>query len=75
MNPTVIKQGWLEKKGEHLKFWSKRYLVLYDDGTLNGYKEQPSENDVLKLGGKLENRFTVKSKSLLSSLYEVSDLA
>ena len=75
MNPTVIKQGWLEKKGEHLKFWSKRYLVLYDDGTLNGYKEQPSENDVLTLGGKLENRFTVKSKSLLSSLYEVSDLA
>ena len=38
-------------------------MVLYDDGTLNGYKEQPSENDVLTLGGKLENRFTVKSKS------------
>lgn len=65
MNPTVIKQGWLEKKGEHLKFWSKRYLVLYDDGTLNGYKEQPSENDVLTLGGKLENRFTVKNVSII----------
>ena len=62
---TVVKQGWLEKKGEHLKLWSKRYLVLYDDGTFNGYKAKPTQQEIVELGGKLENQFTVKSKSYL----------
>lgn len=59
---TVVRQGWLEKKGEHLKLWSKRYLVLYDDGTFNGYKAKPNQQEIVELGGKLENQFTVKSK-------------
>ena len=31
--------GWIEKKGEFMKQWRKRYLVLYQDGTLNGYRK------------------------------------
>ena len=62
--PRVVKQGWVEKKGEYLKNWAKRYLVLYDNGILNGYKTQPSPQDIAELGGKHENKFNVKGKLL-----------
>ena len=35
---SVLRTGWLEKKGEWTKKWGRRFLVLYTDGTLNGYK-------------------------------------
>ena len=54
--------GWLEKKGEHLKLWRRRFLVLYDDGVFNGYKAAPSEEDIKTGSGTLENLFNVKSK-------------
>ena len=57
-----IKMGWLEKKGEHLKLWRRRFLVLYDDGVFNGYKAAPSEEDIKTGSGTLENLFNVKSK-------------
>ena len=59
---TVVKQGWLEKRGEHFKLWSKRYLVLYDDGKFNGYKAKPTEQEIVELSGKLENQFTVEGE-------------
>ena len=40
-------------------------MVLYDDGTLNGYKNMPTQQEIVELGGKLENQFTVKSTSYL----------
>ena len=55
--------GWLEKKGEHLKLWRRRFLVLYDDGVFNGYKAAPSEEDIKTGSGTLENLFNVKSES------------
>ena len=57
-----IKMGWLEKKGEHLKLWRRRFLVLYDDGVFNGYKAAPSEEDIKTGSGTLENLFNVKSE-------------
>ena len=59
-----IKMGWLEKKGEHLKLWRRRFLVLYDDGVFNGYKAAPSDEDIRTGSGTLENLFNVKSKYL-----------
>ena len=56
--------GWLEKKGEHLKLWRRRFLVLYDDGVFNGYKAAPSEEDIKTGSGTLENLFNVKSKAV-----------
>ena len=59
---TVVKQGWLEKRGEHFKLWNKRYFVLYDDGMFNGYKAKPTEQEIVELSGKLENQFTVEGE-------------
>lgn len=38
---VVRKEGWLFKRGEHIKNWRARYFVLRDDGTLMGYKARP----------------------------------
>lgn len=37
----VVKEGWLYKRGEHIKNWRSRYFILRDDGTLVGYKNRP----------------------------------
>ncbi|PAV60676.1 hypothetical protein WR25_14434 isoform B [Diploscapter pachys] len=39
----VIMEGWLHKKGEHIKNWRPRYFVLFNDGALLGYKSKPKE--------------------------------
>lgn len=38
---VVVKQGWLYKRGEHIKNWRSRYFILLSDGTLIGYKSHP----------------------------------
>lgn len=38
----IIKQGWLMKRGEHIKTWRRRYFILREDGTFYGYKSIPS---------------------------------
>ena len=44
--PSVVKEGWLNKRGKHIKTWRKRYFILKDDGTLLGYRSNtdPSQN-------------------------------
>ncbi|VDQ10294.1 unnamed protein product [Trichobilharzia regenti] len=37
----VVKEGWLMKRGEHIKNWRRRYFKLREDGTFYGYKSQP----------------------------------
>ncbi|KAG7207718.1 hypothetical protein KM043_009334 [Ampulex compressa] len=39
----VVKEGWLQKRGEHIKNWRSRYFVLRDDGTLVGFKAKPDQ--------------------------------
>ena len=55
----VVKQGWLSKRGEHIKNWRRRYFFLFDNGKLLGFKTKP-END---LSNPLNN-FTVKVSML-----------
>lgn len=43
-SPTIIKQGWLYKRGEHIKNWRSRYFILRSDGTLVGYKNHPESS-------------------------------
>lgn len=38
---NVVKEGWLMKRGEHIKNWRRRYFKLREDGTFYGYKIQP----------------------------------
>lgn len=51
----VVKEGWLNKRGEHIKNWRKRYFILRSDGSLVGYKnysESPAQAEP-------SNNFTV----------------
>ncbi|CAD6186933.1 unnamed protein product [Caenorhabditis auriculariae] len=37
----VIIEGWLHKKGEHIKNWRPRYFILFNDGALLGFRARP----------------------------------
>lgn len=39
--PTVVKQGWLLKRGEYIKNWRPRWFQLKSDGTFRGFKNPP----------------------------------
>ena len=57
---NIVKQGWLSKRGEHIRNWRQRYFFLFDNGKLLGFKTKP-ESD---LSNPLNN-FTVKVSILL----------
>ncbi|XP_003738050.2 RAC-beta serine/threonine-protein kinase [Galendromus occidentalis] len=56
MEPKIVKEGWLHKRGEHIPNWRKRYFILRDDGSLIGFKNQPKPG---QYSDRLNN-FTVK---------------
>ena len=47
--------------GEHIKNWRPRYFVLFDDGSLMGYKNKPECGTADPL-----NNFTVKGCQIMS---------
>ncbi|XP_014228792.1 RAC-beta serine/threonine-protein kinase-like [Trichogramma pretiosum] len=60
----VVKEGWLQKRGEHIKNWRSRYFVLREDGTLVGFKTKPetlTANTAQPL-----NNFTVRGCQIMS---------
>lgn len=54
-NATVVREGWMNKRGEHIRNWRPRYFVLWDDGTFLGFRQKPEKNYSEPL-----NNFTVK---------------
>lgn len=52
----IVREGWLLKRGEHIKNWRARYFVLMDDGSLLGFKAQPTPGQYKDP----TNNFTVK---------------
>uniref|UniRef100_A0A7I4YSC9 non-specific serine/threonine protein kinase n=1 Tax=Haemonchus contortus TaxID=6289 RepID=A0A7I4YSC9_HAECO len=37
----IVIEGWLHKKGEHIRNWRPRYFILFHDGALLGFKTKP----------------------------------
>merc|ERR1711981_680463 len=62
--PKIVHQGWLKKKGEHIRNWRPRYFILKDNGQFIGFKNKPTHdtdlNDPL-------NNFTVKNCTIVPS--------
>ncbi|KAF7281219.1 AKT serine/threonine protein kinase [Rhynchophorus ferrugineus] len=59
---NIVKEGWLFKRGEHIKNWRSRYFVLYDDGALSGFKTKPEDYNVDPL-----NNFTVRQCQIMTT--------
>ncbi|XP_011301178.1 RAC serine/threonine-protein kinase [Fopius arisanus] len=60
----VVKEGWLQKRGEHIKNWRSRYFVLRDDGTLVGFKSKPDQQ--MAATAQPLNNFTVRGCQIMS---------
>ncbi|CAM1308982.1 AKT3 (predicted) [Pycnogonum litorale] len=60
--PKVVKQGYVMKRGEHIKNWRQRYFILLEDGSLIGFKTKPENGFSDPL-----NNFTVKGCQLMES--------
>ena len=62
----ICKQGWLHKRGEHIKTWRPRYFILKSNGNFLGYNIRPSsQNEV----DNHNNIFFIKSKNLFKIFY------
>nr|AAW24576.1 SJCHGC07832 protein [Schistosoma japonicum] len=60
LTQKVVKEGWLMKRGEHIKNWRRRYFKLREDGAFYGYKIQPKDNVTQPL-----NNFTVRDCQII----------
>nr|UAJ21407.1 RAC serine/threonine-protein kinase [Cyrtorhinus lividipennis] len=59
LSSPIVKEGWLQKRGEHIRNWRARYFILLEDGSLLGYKNKPEPPmDPL-------NNFTVKGCQII----------
>lgn len=56
----ITKEGWLYKRGEHIKNWRRRYFILREDGTFFGFKAKPEHDLQEPL-----NNFTVRECQLM----------
>ena len=59
---TIIKEGWLFKRGEHIRNWRRRYFILRSDGSLVGYKNLPDA----QVPTEPSNNFTVARCQIMS---------
>ncbi|KAK6108383.1 Protein kinase domain family protein [Brugia pahangi] len=58
----AVHEGWLMKRGEHIKNWRPRYFVLFKDGALLGFRAKPDPDQPLP---DPLNDFTVKNVQLM----------
>lgn len=61
---NLVKEGWLFKRGEHIKNWRSRYFLLFDEGSLVGFKNKP---ETVGAYGDPLNNFTVKGCQIMSA--------
>lgn len=67
---TVVKSGWLLKKGEFIPSWSPRYFLLKSDGSFRGYKSIPKAGDApINYFDILNSTLSLDDKSAKSGKY------
>ncbi|XP_077999768.1 RAC-gamma serine/threonine-protein kinase-like [Glandiceps talaboti] len=42
----VVKEGWIQKRGEYIKNWRPRYFILKSDGSFLGFKDKSKQIDL-----------------------------
>ncbi|XP_068156686.1 RAC serine/threonine-protein kinase-like [Drosophila tropicalis] len=62
----IVKEGWLHKRGEHIKTWRQRYFILRADGTLMGYRSRPPDRASPIQSEQLLNNFTVRGCQIMT---------
>ncbi|KAH8399369.1 hypothetical protein KR215_008937 [Drosophila sulfurigaster] len=63
--PTIVKEGWLQKRGEHIKTWRQRYFILQGDGKLLGYRNRPADSTQAD-STQMLNNFTVRGCQIMT---------
>lgn len=61
--PTIVKEGWIFKRGEHIKNWRTRYFVLFSNGFLLGFKKKPEPDNY----DDAINNFTVRGCQIMKT--------
>jgi len=56
--------GWSMVIGEHIKNWRARYFLLYEDGSLIGFRKEPDSAEAL---ADPLNNFTVKGCQIMAT--------
>ncbi|XP_074628418.1 RAC-alpha serine/threonine-protein kinase-like [Acropora palmata] len=59
---TIVKVGWLQKRGEYIKTWRARYFQLWSDGSFIGYKDVPKSRETEPL-----NNFSVSKCQIMKT--------
>ncbi|XP_065052422.1 RAC-gamma serine/threonine-protein kinase-like [Rhopilema esculentum] len=59
---TVVKEGWVSKRGEYIKNWRPRYFKLMSDGSFLGFKEKPAKENTEPL-----NNFSVERAQVMQT--------
>jgi len=63
-NNSIVKEGLLFKRGEHIKNWRQRFFILKDDGQFLGFKSKPITPQ--DMADPLNN-FTVKGCQIMTA--------
>ncbi len=67
---TVVKEGWLLKKGEFIASWRPRYFLLKSDGSFRGYKAPPKPGEApINFFDVVNSKLSLDDKSAKSGKY------
>lgn len=61
---SILKEGWLHKRGEHIKTWRPRYFILKSNGNFLGYNNCPNGPTEIDSPN---NLFFIKDSKILTS--------
>ena len=59
---TIVKEGWLLKRGEYIKNFRGRYFVMKSDGSFHGFKEKPKSEEQYRA---LQNNFSIERAQVM----------